>query len=80
MHNRPSLVWFAAVWTAQATPPHSVHEPQCNVADNEYTNAENGGVSVYYEEEVVNVDHLLRRPPGQRGSVVDHSVDRTALP
>ena len=80
MHDRLSPVLFAAVWTAQTTPPHSIHEPQSNVADNEYTDTENGGVTVYDEEEIVDVDHLLRRPPGQRESVVDCCVDRTALP
>ena len=80
MHDRLSPVRFATVWTAQTPPPHSIHEPQSNVADNENTDPENSGVSIYDEKEVVYVDHLLRGPPGQRESVVDYCVDRTALP
>ena len=79
MHYRLRPVRFAAMWTPQTTPPHSVHEPQCDVADNEHANTEYGVVTVYDEEKVVYVDHLLRRPPGQRESVVEYCVDRTAL-
>lgn len=62
MHDGLGPVLFAAMWTAQTTPPHSVHEPQSDVTDNENTDAENGGVTVYDEQEVVDVDHSLGVP------------------
>ena len=53
------FVDLAAVWAAQAALPHSVDESESNVAHQEHHSSEDCSVCIYYENEVVNVNHLL---------------------
>jgi hypothetical protein len=53
---------FAAVWTAQAAPPHSVNQPQRDVAHEKDDNSEHCCIGVDDENEIVKVDHLLGVP------------------
>src|SRR2546426_2358037 len=62
MCNMFGRVDFAAVWAAQATPPHSVNQPQRDVAHEKDDDSENCGIGVDDENEIVKVDHLLGVP------------------
>ena len=53
---------FAAMWTAYASPPHSVNKPQCDVAHQKYDHSENCCIRVDDENEIVEVDHILGVP------------------
>jgi hypothetical protein len=59
------LVGFTTVWATQATPPHSIDKTERDVTHQENHSSENRSIAVDDEDEVVNVDHLARRPPGQ---------------
>jgi hypothetical protein len=48
--------------TSQTPPPHSVYKSQSDVAHQEHGEGNDCGVAVYYEDEIVYVDHLLGVP------------------
>jgi len=53
---------FATMWTAYASPPHSVNKPQRDVAHQKYDYSEDCCIRVDDENEIVEVDHLLGVP------------------
>jgi hypothetical protein len=64
--------------TSQTPPPHSVDESQRNVAHQEYGEGNDCGIAVYYEDEIVYVNHLLGVP---RASVIlSRMVEFTDIP
>ncbi len=53
---------LATMWTAYASPPHSVNKPQRDVAHQKYDYSENCCIRVDDENEIVEVDHLSGVP------------------
>lgn len=75
MSDRLCVVDFSAVGASEAAPPHPVDEPQRQVGYEEDDDAVDGRVRVDDEDEIVYVNHLVKRPPGLFETVVESCVE-----